>query len=162
MSNDATPTDDEKSVRAVVAALTTDPELVGFLRELAPQWGSSVGKTRSFRSTRLMADPGARCTLRVDSHAAIMLNDAIYSIDGPAPSVSLMRDALLNAQIDEGGRRCVIQAPRVGRAPSAGGAIRRRAGRGGGAGLAESGSSRRLDRQDRMIRVPLQRSSSRG
>jgi hypothetical protein len=50
MNNDATPSDDEKSVRAVVGALTTDPELVGFLRELAPQWGSSVGKTRSFRA----------------------------------------------------------------------------------------------------------------
>lgn len=61
-----------------------------------------------------MADPDARCTLRVDSRAAIMLNDAIYSIDGPAPSVSLMRDALLNAQIDEGGRRCVIHAPELG------------------------------------------------
>jgi hypothetical protein len=114
MSNDMTPTDDEKSVRAVVGALTTDPELVGFLRELAPQWGSSVGKTRSFRSTRLMADPDARCTLRVDSRAAIMLNDAIYNIDGPAPSVSLVRDALLNAQIDEGGRRCVIHAGELG------------------------------------------------
>ena len=114
MSNDVTLTDDEKSVRAVVGALTTDPELVGFLRELAPQWGASVCKTRSFRSTRLMADPDARCTLRVDSRAAIMLNDAIYSIDGPAPSVSLMRDALLNAQIDEGGRRCVIHAPELG------------------------------------------------
>lgn len=114
MSNDATRTQDEKCVRAVVAALTTDPELVGFLRELAPQWGSSVGKTRSFRSTRLLAHPDARCTLRVDSRAAIMLNDAIYSIDGPAPSVSLMRDALLNARIDEGGRRCVIHAPELG------------------------------------------------
>jgi len=61
-----------------------------------------------------MADPDARCTLRVDSRAAIMLNDAIYSVDGPAPSVSLMRDALLNAQIDEGGRRCVIHAPELG------------------------------------------------
>ena len=101
-------------MRAVVGALTTDPELVGFLRELAPQWGLSVGKTRSFRSTRLMADPKTRCTLRVDSHAAIMLNDAIYSIDGPAPSVSLMRDALLNAQIDEDGRRCLIHAPELG------------------------------------------------
>ncbi|MGE5155258.1 MAG: hypothetical protein ACM3ST_14755 [Bdellovibrio bacteriovorus] len=114
MSNDATPTDDEKCVRTVVGALMTDPELVGFLRELAPQWGSSVGKTRSFRSARLMTDPDARCTLRVDSRAAIMLNDAIYNIDGPAPSVSFMRDALLNAQIDEGGRRCVIHAPELG------------------------------------------------
>jgi hypothetical protein len=61
-----------------------------------------------------MADPDARCTLRVDSRAAIMLNDAIYNIDGPAPSVSLMRDALLNVQIDEGGRRCVIHAPELG------------------------------------------------
>jgi hypothetical protein len=114
MNDDATLTDDEKSVRAVVGALTTDPELVGFLRELAPQWGSSVGKTRSFRSTRLMADPDTRCTLRIDSRAAIMLNDAIYSSDGPAPSVSLMRDALLNAQIDEGGRCCVIHVPELG------------------------------------------------
>jgi hypothetical protein len=114
MSNNATRTDDEKSVRTVVAALTADPELIGFLRELAPQWGSSVGKTRSFRSKRLMADSAARCTLRVDSHAAIMLNDAIYSIDGPAPSVSLMHDALLNARIDEGGRRCVIHARELG------------------------------------------------
>ncbi len=61
-----------------------------------------------------MADPDARCTLRVDSRAAIMLNDVIYNIDGPAPSVSLMRDALLNAQIDEGGRRCVIHASDLG------------------------------------------------
>jgi hypothetical protein len=114
MSNDATPNGDEKSVRNVVAALTTDPELVGFLRELAPQWGSSVGKTRSFRSTRLMADPDARCTLRVDSHAAIMLNDALYSVDGPGPWVLPVRDALLNAQIDEGGRRCVIHVPELG------------------------------------------------
>jgi hypothetical protein len=114
MSNNATRTDDEKSVRTVVAALTADPELIGFLRELAPQWGSSVGKTRSFRSKRLMADSATRCTLRVDSHAAIMLNDAIYSIDGPAPSVSLMHDALLNARIDEGGRRCVIHARELG------------------------------------------------
>jgi hypothetical protein len=114
MSNDATLTDDAKCVRAVVGALTTDPELVGFLRELAPQWGSSVGKTRSFHSTRLMADPDARCTLRVDSRAAIMLNDAIYNIDGPTPSVSLMRAALLDAQIDEGGRRGVIQAAELG------------------------------------------------
>jgi hypothetical protein len=43
-----------------------------------------------------------------------MLNDAIYNLDGPAPSVSLMRDALLHAQIDEGGRRCVIHAPKLG------------------------------------------------
>lgn len=114
MSSDATFNDDEKCVRAVVGALTTDPELVAFLRELAPQWGSSVGKTRPFRSKRLMADPERRCTLRVDSRAAIMLSDAIYDIDGPGPSVSLMRDALLNAQIDEGGRRCVIHAPELG------------------------------------------------
>jgi hypothetical protein len=114
MSNDAIPSDDEKCVRAVVGALTTDPELVGFLRELAPQWGSSVGKTRSFRSTRLMADPDTRCTLRVDSRAAIMLDDAIYNVDGPAPTVSLMRDALLHAQIDEGGRRCLIHVPELG------------------------------------------------
>ncbi len=114
MSNDATQTDDRTTVRAVVGALTTDPELVGFLRELAPQWGSSVGKTRSFRSQRLLADPAARCSLRVDSRAAIMLNDAIYNRDGPAPSVSLMRDALLHAQIDEDGRRCVIHVPELG------------------------------------------------
>jgi len=43
-----------------------------------------------------------------------MLNDSIYSSDGPAPSVSLMRDALLNAEIDEGGRRCLIHAPELG------------------------------------------------
>jgi hypothetical protein len=43
-----------------------------------------------------------------------MLNDAIYSVDGPAPSVSLMHDALRNAQIDEGGRRCVIHAHELG------------------------------------------------
>jgi hypothetical protein len=114
MSSDATRTDDEKCVRAVVGALITDPELVEFLRELAPQWGSSVGKTRSFRGTRMMADPQRRCILRVDSRAAILLNDAIYSIDGPAPAVSLMRDALLRARIDEGGRRCVIRAQGLG------------------------------------------------
>ena len=44
MSNDATPTDDEKSVRAVVGALMTDPELVGFLRELAPQWARASAR----------------------------------------------------------------------------------------------------------------------
>lgn len=114
MSSDEILTDDEKCVRAVVGALTTDPELVAFLHELAPQWGSSVGKTRPFRGKRLMADPNGRCTLRVDSRAAIMLDNAIYSIDGPGPSVSLMRDALLNAQTDEGGRRCVIRAPELG------------------------------------------------
>ncbi len=52
MSNDATPTDDEKSVRAVVGALTTDPELVGFLRELALQWGSKGSARRAHFGAR--------------------------------------------------------------------------------------------------------------
>ena len=110
MADSRIQSDDERCIRAVVAALTTDPELIAFMRELAPQWGSSVGKTRSYRGKRLMEGAEGRCILRVDSRAAILLNDKLYSVDGPSATVSLMRDAMLKAEVDEGGRRCLIPA----------------------------------------------------
>jgi hypothetical protein len=97
-------------VRAVASALTVDPGLIEFLRQLAPQWGSSTGKTRSYSGLNKAPDASLRCIVRVDSRAAILLNDAMYGTEGPSRLASMLADALRNPRIDEDGTRCRIQA----------------------------------------------------
>jgi len=101
---------DAKCLRAVANALTIDPGLIGFLRELAPQWGSSTGKTRSYSGLKPSLDDRLCCVLRIDSRAAIMLNDALYSSEGPSPRASRLAHALRNPEIAESGKSCVIHS----------------------------------------------------
>jgi hypothetical protein len=96
-------------LRAVANALTVDPGLIEFLKSLAPQWGSSTGKTRSYSGLGKSRQPGLGCILRVDSRAAILLNEALYSPQGPSRTASHLADALRHPITDETGTRCVIQ-----------------------------------------------------
>jgi hypothetical protein len=99
---------DADCLRTVANALTCDQRLIAFLRDLAPQWGSSTGKTRSFGCTSPSFDACGPCILRVDSRAAIILNEALYSPRGPSKVASHLADALRRAQVDETGTRCRI------------------------------------------------------
>ena len=99
-----------KCLRAVANALTVDQGLIAFLKALAPQWGSSTGKTRSYSGLNRCDDPGLRCVIRVESRTAILLNDALYSPQGPSRLASRLAHALRHPQIDETGTRCLIRA----------------------------------------------------
>jgi len=98
-----------KCLRAVANAFTADQGLIEFLRSLAPQWGSSTGKTRSYSGLKPSMDADLRCILRVDSRVAILLNDALYSSEGPSPLASHLAHALRNPQISESGTHCAVR-----------------------------------------------------
>jgi len=102
-----------KCLRAVANALTADEGLIAFLKALAPQWGSSIGKTRSYSGLSKCDDPGLRCVVRVESRTAILLNDVLYSPQGPSRLASRLAHALRHPQIDETGARCLIRADDV-------------------------------------------------
>lgn len=110
MNDTSSAADDAKCLRAVANALAYNQDLIEFLRQLAPQWGSSTGKARSFRGLNVGEDPGVRCILRVDSRAAILLNDALYAFDGPSIQASQVAAVLRNPPIGESGIDCVIEA----------------------------------------------------
>jgi hypothetical protein len=99
---------DADCLRAVANALTFDQKLIAFLRDLAPQWGSSTGKTRSFGCESRAFDACGPCILRVDSRVAIALNDALYSPREPSRVASHLADSLRHAEVDETGRHCRI------------------------------------------------------
>ncbi len=90
---------------AVANALLADPGLIGFLKALAPQWGSSLGKMRAYRG---LQTSGLVCILRVDSRVAILLNERLYSLEGPSPQASHLAQALRHPQIDGSGREALI------------------------------------------------------
>ncbi len=98
-----------RCLRSVANALIADQGLILFLKELAPQWGSSTGKTRPYAGLNKRDDPVLRCIVRIDSRTAILLNDALYSQEGPSRMASHLAAALRNPQIDESGKRCTIQ-----------------------------------------------------
>jgi hypothetical protein len=110
MDNDKRAADDAGCLRAVANALTCDQGLIAFLRDLAPQWGSSTGKTRSFSGLNPSLDACGACVLRIDSRAAILLNDALYSPQGPSRQAARLADALRHPEVDETGKRCRVQA----------------------------------------------------
>ena len=97
-------------LRAVANALSVDEGLIEFLKQLAPQWGSSTGKTRSYSGLNKSADPSRRCIVRVDSRTAILLNEALYKPEGPSKFASRLVDALRRLEIDETGTRCTVRA----------------------------------------------------
>jgi hypothetical protein len=110
MIQDTLAAENAACLRAVANALATDHGVIGFLQQLAPQWGSTTGKTRSYGGLNRPGSPGPRCVLRVDSRAAILLNDALYRPRGPSRLASRLAAALRNPQIDEGGARCRVEA----------------------------------------------------
>ena len=99
-----------RCLRAVATALTADQGLIAFLRGLAPQWGSSTGKTRSYSGLSQGNDSSVRCIVRVNSRTAIMLNEAMYRHQGPSRLASRLADALRHPQIDATGTKCTIRA----------------------------------------------------
>jgi hypothetical protein len=101
---------DAACLRAVANALTFDQRLIAFLRDLAPQWGSSTGKTRSYNCMTPSFDACGPCILRVDSRAAITLNDVLYTPQGPSKMAAHLAEALRHPEVDEAGRRCRIRA----------------------------------------------------
>ena len=110
MSEPTLATDNAKCLRAVANALTVDQGLIAFLRELAPQWGSSTGKTRSYSGLNRGEDASTRCIVRVNSRTAILLNDAMYRHDGPSRLAAHLADALRHPDLDESGTRCQVRA----------------------------------------------------
>jgi hypothetical protein len=102
--------EDSACLRAVANALTVDQGLIAFLRDLAPQWGSSTGKTRSYGGLHPSPYSGRPCILRVDSRAAILLNDALYSPEGPSKLASHLADALRHPEIDASGKTCTVRS----------------------------------------------------
>ena len=110
MDDDQRAANDARCLRAVANALTCDQGLIAFLRNLAPQWGSSTGKTRSFSGLNPSLDACGPCILRVDSRAAILLNDALYSPQGPSPQAARLANALRHPELDETGKRCLVRA----------------------------------------------------
>ena len=113
MTRDTLAADNAASLRAVANALSPDQGLIAFLQQLAPQWGSSTGKTRSYGGLNRAVGQGPRCILRVDSRTAILLSDALYSPQGPSPLASRLAAALRNPDIDETGTRCRVEAEGV-------------------------------------------------
>ena len=95
-------------LRAVANALTIDQGLIKFLQNLAPQWGSSAGKTRPYSGLCLRDKPSMRCIVRVDSRTAILLNEELYRHNGPSRSASQLADALRHPTVDETGIRCRV------------------------------------------------------
>ena len=102
---------DSRCLRAVANALIVDHGLIAFLRDLAPQWGSSTGKTRSYSGLVKGPDDASCCILRVDSRTAILLNDALYRHQGPATAARQMAEALRHPEIAADGQQCRIAAP---------------------------------------------------
>ncbi len=111
MDNASLAAADGRCLRAVANALIVDRGLIAFLRDLAPQWGSSTGKTRSYSGLVKGPDNASHCILRVDSRTAILLNEALYRHQGPAPSARQMAEALRHPEISADGRECRITAP---------------------------------------------------
>ncbi|MCO5761582.1 MAG: hypothetical protein NHG36_08735, partial [Chromatiaceae bacterium] len=99
-----------RCLRAVANALIVDRGLIAFLRNLAPQWGSSTGKTRSYNGLLKLTEDEGRCILRVDSRTAILLNEALYRHQGPAPVARQMAEALRHPVISTDGQQCRITA----------------------------------------------------
>lgn len=110
MGKDSLAVENAKCLRAVAIALTVDQGLIEFLKQLAPQWGSSTGKTRSYNGLNRSESKALRCSIRVDSRTAILLNDALYRPDGPSRLASHLADALRHPEIDETGTRCTVRA----------------------------------------------------
>jgi len=108
MKKDTLAAQNTACLHAVANALTVDQGLIEFLRELAPQWGSSAGKTRPYSRLCLQENPGMRCIVRVDSRTAILLNNELYRHDGPSRSASQLADALRHPIVDETGIRCTV------------------------------------------------------
>ncbi len=96
---------DARCLKAVANALLSDPGLIEFLKQLAPQWGSSLGKMRAYRGLQAS---GLACILRVDSRVAILLNEQLYSLEGPSPQASHLAQALRNPQMEDSGREARI------------------------------------------------------
>ncbi len=111
MDNASLAAADSRCLRAVANALIVDLGLIAFLRDLAPQWGSSTGKTRSYSGLIKGSDGGNPCILRVDSRTAILLNEALYRHQGPAPVARQMAEALRHPEIAEDGQQCLVAAP---------------------------------------------------
>ena len=111
MDNASLAAADGRCLRAVANALIVDRGLIAFLRDLAPQWGSSTGKTRSYSGLVKGPDEASHCILRVDSRTAILLNEALYRHQGPAPAARQMADALRHPEIAADGQQCHIAAP---------------------------------------------------
>lgn len=111
MDNASLAAADGRCLRAVANALIVDRGLIAFLRDLAPQWGSSTGKTRSYSGLVRGPDDASHCILRVDSRTAILLNEALYRHQGPAPSARQMAEALRHPEISADGQECRITAP---------------------------------------------------
>lgn len=109
MNDEILAAENASCLRAVANALTVDQGLIEFLRQLAPQWGSSTGKTRPYNGSNRSEDAGLRCIVRVDSRTAILLNDALYRPDGPSKQAYHLADALRHPQIDETGIRCTVR-----------------------------------------------------
>lgn len=114
MSKEARAAQDAECLRAVANALTVDQGLIKFLQELAPQWGSSAGKTRPYSGLCLRENPGMRCIVRIDSRTAILLNEEMYRHDGPSRSASHLADALRHPTVDESGIRCTVPVGDIG------------------------------------------------
>lgn len=108
MNNKTLAAQNAECLRAVANALTVDQGLIEFLQELAPQWGSSAGKTRPYGRLCLRENPGMRCIIRVDSRTAILLNEELYRHDGPLRSAPQLADALRHPIVDETGIRCTV------------------------------------------------------
>jgi len=98
---------------AVANALIVDQGLIAFLRDLAPQWGSSTGKTRSYSGMGKLAEADSRCILRVDSRTAILLNEALYRHAGPSRVAAQMADALRHPDIDPTSTQCLVSVPQM-------------------------------------------------
>ena len=113
MVNSSLAEGDRQCLLAVANALIVDQRLIAFLRDLAPQWGSSTGKTRSYNGLLKAALPEHRCILRVDSRTAILLDEALYRPEGPSPVAGQLAEALRRPHIDHGGRVCHIEIPRM-------------------------------------------------
>jgi hypothetical protein len=97
-------------LRAIANALTTDQGLITFVRKLAPQWGSSTGKTRSYSGFNRPETVRPRCIVRINSRTAILLNDALYRHEGPSKLAAHLADALRHPQVDATGAKCTIRA----------------------------------------------------
>jgi hypothetical protein len=104
---------DTRCLLAVANALIVDKGLIAFLRDLAPQWGASTGKTRSYNGLNKAGEEATRCILRVDSRTAILLNEALYRHDGPARAAAQLADALRHPEVEAAGNLCRINAPQM-------------------------------------------------
>jgi len=104
---------DSHCLLAVANALIVDGRLIAFLADLASQWGSSTGKTRSYHGLVKEMDADRRCILRIDSRTAILLNEALYRPEGPSPVAAQLAEALRHPDLDASGRCCRIAIARL-------------------------------------------------